>query len=103
MAYEIRTVTPDEWEKKHGRKAKPIPETLLAVLRAAYSDKQYRSIVVPDDEVEELKKELGRASKKLNVTCTKQVQEDQPGYKKIIFKVTNRVLRPRKEIWNGNV
>lgn len=97
MPYEIRTVTEEEWQKKHGRKAKPIPEALLTVIRQAYDDKKYRSIVVPEAEVDELKKELGRASNHLHVTCSKQVQNDMPGYKKILFKVTDRVRRPRKE------
>lgn len=97
MAYEIRTASPEEWEKKHGRTPKPISNALLNVINAAYHDKQYRTTVVPDAEVTDLKKELQRAANKLGYTCSKQVQSDKPGYKKVLFKVTDRVRRPRKE------
>ena len=96
MALKIEKVDSSAWTPRVGKKPKPISENLLAELRSAFHDGEHRAVVVLNTETDNVVKELVRASNKLNVTLRKQVTEVDNEYDRIVFKVTSKVYRPRK-------
>lgn len=96
MPFEIKVVEDTEWKKHVGRKEMPIPDAIMSVVRQGFNDGKTRAVVVPDNEVDTVIKQLRKASVKLTCTVTTQTEEDQPGYTKLKFRVGKRIYRPRK-------
>lgn len=94
--FEIKVVDKSEWTNHAGRKAEPVDESLIQVVRDGYRDGKTRAVVLPNEEIEKVVGQLRKASKIVDCTVTTQKKEDQPGYTKLLIKVGNRIYRARK-------
>lgn len=96
--FEVTVVPDSEWTKRPGRTPTAVPEAIKDMVKAGLRDGKKRGVVIPNEDVDELKKNLRKASVELNCTVTTQVHpvEATPGYSKFLFKVGDRITRTRK-------